>query len=287
MGWESRTVHPSATRGFSSGVIAGKLYAAVQSQHYEYDPAGDSWASKTAAPVSRQYTASGVYNSRLYFFGGGGASGYYYTASTDTWSSVLASMPGGDRQQFAGAFIGSTFYAAGGYNGSFLTRLEAYDASGDSWSTKTSMGTARVDPVVISDGTYLYVCGGQGTGSHLTTVERYDVGGDSWSTLASMANTHSAGSGCYHDGKLYVAGGSDAGSGNGTQYFDVYDITSDTWTDLTSTDALPTQGRRHSAFGVTGDAFYVASGFGTGSDTDAHHRYVFPTGGWTVGSIRF
>src|SRR5476649_66582 len=62
------------------------------------------------------------------------------------------------------AFQGRLF-AVGGFSGSFVNTVFAYDPLTNTWTTKSSMPTAREQLAVGVIGTSLYAVGGQGVGA--------------------------------------------------------------------------------------------------------------------------
>ncbi len=79
----------------------------------------------------------------------------------------------------------------------------------------------------VSDGTYLYVLGGQRP-STSDKVYRYDPGSGIWENRASMPTAYSNTDGVYLDGRIYLPTGYVADEGyRGTHY--AYDIGENTW----------------------------------------------------------
>src|SRR5439155_21866399 len=109
-------------------------------------------------------------------------------------------------------------YVFGGFNVSgYLSTVEAYDPSTNSWTTRASMPTARrhLAAVAASDGynQLNYVFGRDNNGK-VPTVEAYNPITNKWTTKASMPTARQElaavrGS----DGRIYVFGGD---SGNGS-----------------------------------------------------------------------
>ncbi|MCK4771680.1 MAG: hypothetical protein KAT18_02070, partial [Candidatus Latescibacteria bacterium] len=155
----------------------------------------------------------------------------------------------------AGAVIDGEFYVIGGYTGSYLNTLLAYDPDTDSWTTKASMPTARRSPVAgVIDGK-LYVAGGY-KGSYLSTLEVYDPSTDSWTTKTPMTTAREDAAGGVINGRLYVAGGD---NGTSVGLVESYDPATDSWTMQTSMPTLTYEG----ASGVIDGKLYVAGGWTT------------------------
>ncbi len=81
-------------------------------------------------------------------------------------------------------------YAIGGYDGSnFLSTVEIYDPSTNSWSTGSSMKYARERLVAGAINRKLYAVAGRGP-SNLDVVERYDPDVGTWEVMESRVNTN-------------------------------------------------------------------------------------------------
>src|SRR6266550_2754875 len=207
--WTTKTSMPTARYALGVGAIDGILYAvgglAVSTQFATveaYDPATDTWTTKASMPTARDRLAVGVVNGILYAVGGRVGSG-------------LASVP--------------------------VATVEAYDPVTNSWTTKASMPTARLDlAVVVANGT-LYALGGVGSGGFtdaLATVEAYDPATNTWTTKAPMLTARFGLGVATINGKLYAVGGASNAPG-GAQYatLELYDPVTDTWTTKASLSA--------------------------------------------------
>jgi hypothetical protein len=82
----------------------------------------------------------------------------------------------------------------------------AYDPVNDTWSTRTSMPTARVYPTADVINGKLYVVGGA-SNTVLSTNEAYDARTDSWSVQASMPTARYVLASGVINGILYAVGG--------------------------------------------------------------------------------
>jgi len=104
----------------------------------------------------------------------------------------------------------------------------------DSWTTATSMPTARRFPAAAVIDGKMYVAGGNTGSSNLTSTTSLEVYGpttDSWTAATSMPTARAWAAAATIDRKLYVAGGY-----NGTSVLktlEVYDPTTDSWTTAT------------------------------------------------------
>ena len=80
-----------------------------------------------------------------------------------------------------------------------------YDAVANTWSTGAAVPTAVQYPTAVSDGTYVYLLGGNTT--DLNTVQRYNPATNAWDTRATMLQGR-GGAGSFFDGaNVWVVGG--------------------------------------------------------------------------------
>jgi N-acetylneuraminic acid mutarotase len=67
--WTTKTSMPKADSDFSANVVDGKIYL-IGAQTQVYDPANDSWTTKTPVPVVAADYASAVMDNKIYVIGG-------------------------------------------------------------------------------------------------------------------------------------------------------------------------------------------------------------------------
>ncbi len=154
-----------------------------------------TWIPKTPIPTPRHGLAVGVVNGILYAVGG----------------------------QIAHTGVG-------GYT-EFLSTVEAYDPSTNSWTTKASMPTPRGGLTVgVVDG-ILYALGGYGsqTKPTLDTMDAYDPVRNTWTAEASMPTARGGVAVGVARGKLYAVGGWGTTTGP-TGLVEAYDPLTNRWT---------------------------------------------------------
>jgi len=175
-----------------------------------------------------------------------------YNPSSNTWSTVASLQTA--RYNFgatSGPCHGNTsatcLYAMGGYNSGYLTSVEMYTPSSNSWSYVASLGTARYLLGAThgpcqgnTSATCLYAIGGYAGGQgYLNSVEMYNPGSSNWSTVTSLHTarnglgaTNGPCQGNISTTCLYANGGDD----NGTvlSSVEMYDPASNSWSSVVS-----------------------------------------------------
>jgi hypothetical protein len=256
---------PSGLGSFAFGSINGEVYAvggqlgsSVVATLEVYNPATNTWTTKTSMPTARVYPSAAVVNGLLYVIGGcttfdcAGLTGTVeaYDPVTDAWTTK-APMPT-PRREFGVGVINGVVYAVGGFSGGGASSSnEVYDPSTNSWSTKASKPTSLGQ--VKSEGVngLLYAMGGyDGCCSLYATVEAYNPSTDAWITKASLPSPRAAGGTGVINATIYYAGGTSTES-----QLVAYDPIGDAWT----TDATsPTQCQATCAGTAANGVLYVS-----------------------------
>jgi N-acetylneuraminic acid mutarotase len=183
--WTRKRDMPQALSHGVTGVINGKLYvhglASSTTRLLRYDPATNAWESLPAAPERHMSGAGGVINGKFYVAGGIPASGrlHMFDPATKRWTA-RAPMPGARRWDVAGTVFQGKLYIIGGQEGGKpLRTVQAYDPVSDTWSTSTSMPTARMAAaaarVILSGQPQILTVGGTAL-NPLKTNEAYGPG---------------------------------------------------------------------------------------------------------------
>jgi N-acetylneuraminic acid mutarotase len=186
--WETKTSMPTPRADLCANIvndkiylIGGKKYSSINPFFNEtninevYDPASDSWSTKTPILTPVQGYASAVANGKIYVVGGSleslslentliSAANQVYDPQTDNWS-LAAKLPNLDSYGAAAATEGflapSRIYFIGGYSsGEFSSQTQAYNPVKNSWSIVDPMPTPRayLGVAVVDD--VLYAIGG-------------------------------------------------------------------------------------------------------------------------------
>jgi N-acetylneuraminic acid mutarotase len=267
-----------ARDGLGVAVVNGKIYAiggdgpnGIVGTNEAYDPATNTWTTKTAMPTPRYDFAIATYQNIIYCIGGlltnGTKTGIseVYNSATDTWQTEAA-MPTG-RCEMNAETVNGKIYVFGGRTVdaySTVNITEIYDPASNSWTR----GAAMPYPVVLYASAVvdkkIYVIGGQDefiTGNpNVAFNQIYDPATDSWSIGAEMPvptwqAAAGATTGVAAPKRVYVIGGSISfGAGSNQTYS--YDPETNAWT---SAAYMPTA-RYSAAVAVVNDLLYVIGG---------------------------
>ena len=125
--------------------------------------------------------------------------------TTGIWTAK-ATMPVSRSYFSAGLGPDGRIYVVGGYG--YLTEVDAYTPSTNSWTTVAPLPYGVADAQVVSADGLLYVIGGGNSTGYLSTVEAYNPGTDSWTAKRSLPSFRvQFGAAEGHDGRIYVMGG--------------------------------------------------------------------------------
>jgi N-acetylneuraminic acid mutarotase len=201
--WDTKTKAPMPTprADLCANVVNGKIYCiggkkywGVESGYQElnttevYDPARNTWTTKSPMPIPVLSAASAVLDGKIYVMGGsrhfqvGGdlatvMSNQLYDPEDDSWST-RAGLPTAESYGAAEATSGVTapkkIYFVGGSNQTnYSEATYAYDSSSNAWSTASSMPTSRVYLAVAVVDDILYAIGGFDGEKWLDVNEQY------------------------------------------------------------------------------------------------------------------
>ena len=107
-----------------------------------------------------------------------------------------------------------------------------YSPATNSWTPIAPLPQGRQDASAVSDGTYIYILGGNSSfiGTPTTTMFRYDPGMDAYQAMASFNTPTTAQAAAYLNGKIYRIGGCANGNcGAMDNSVEVYTISTNSW----------------------------------------------------------
>lgn len=123
-----------------------------------YDPAINTWETRSPMPTARNHAAVGVVNGKIYVIGGRLGNAFIgraantdvvegYDPATDQWSPTLSRMPTPRSALTWGTYKGKIYVAGGelqtAYMAAAFRAVEAYDPATNSWSTLPSLEFPR------------------------------------------------------------------------------------------------------------------------------------------------
>jgi N-acetylneuraminic acid mutarotase len=244
--WTTKSEMPTARQGLSTSVVNGKIYAIgggvgtsatygsveTYSTVEEYDPATDTWTTKSEMPTSRGFHSANVVDGKIYVIGGSHEAIYYhgvvatvevYDPATDTWTQK-GDMPRGIGAGYSSVVDGK-IYVFGGYV--FSDRVDEYDPATDTWTQKSNMPTKKRALTTSALDGKIYVIGGYVPGvpdyQGVATVEVYDPTTDTWTTAPDMPTGRFGPRSSVVDGKIYVIGGMEYWVGSAKTTVEEYD----------------------------------------------------------------
>ncbi|MBN1244483.1 hypothetical protein JXA31_02700 [Candidatus Bathyarchaeota archaeon] len=199
--WQTKLPMSTPRADLCASVVDGKIYCIGGKKYWGfdpfyqelnvtevYDPANNSWTTKSSIPIPVLGCTSAVLDGKIYVIGGSRhfqlgwdlatvGSNQVYDPENDTWST-RASLPTAESYAAAEATSGVTapkrIYLVGGTNETgYNTVTYAYDSVSDVWSTGVSMPTPRLylGLAVVDD--ILYAIGGVNGENWLNVNEQY------------------------------------------------------------------------------------------------------------------
>jgi len=140
-------------------------------------------------------------------------------------------MPQATRGAAVAKATNGIIYVIGGWSGGYLTTVQAYNTTSNTWATKTAIPTAVWIPGADTgnDGK-IYVIGGESPGAFFNNATQiYDPSTDLWSTGADMPTARSLlGVVKGADGLIYAMGGNNATGA--LSVVEAYNPSTDAWT---------------------------------------------------------
>ena len=200
--WETLAAMPTARADLCASVVGGRIYViggkedwGVEPSYHElgmnevYDPVTDTWETKAALPTPAFGYASVVVDDEVYVMGGARQflaslsdlvaidPVQVYNAENDSWRNV-ASLPNarsfGAAAATSGLIAPKRIYVLGGYDqDAYSSTNRVYDVERNSWSSASSLPSARVYLAVAVVDDVLYAIGGFDGENWLDANERY------------------------------------------------------------------------------------------------------------------
>ena len=148
----------------------------VTGRNEVYDPATNTWTTRSPMPTSRNHAYSGVVNGKIYVIGGRIGAGNIpattnidvveeYDPATNLWGAIHQRMPTPRSGGGAATYSGKIYVGGGELQNRQLAAafraLEAYDPVNDTWDILPSMPSARHGNAMGFIGNRLHVVSGK------------------------------------------------------------------------------------------------------------------------------
>ena len=148
----------------------------VTGRNEMYDPATNTWTTRSPMPTSRNHAFSGVVNNKIYVIGGRIGAGNIpattnidvveeYDPATNLWGSIKDRMPTARSGGGAATYNGKIYVGGGELQNRQLAAafraLEAYDPASNTWEILPSMPSARHGNAMGFIGNRLHVVSGK------------------------------------------------------------------------------------------------------------------------------
>lgn len=187
---------------------------------YEYDPTTDAWTQKADMPTAREDMASAVVGGMIYVMGGL-TRGYrlniteVYDPTNNTWSTV-ADMPDYKWSGDFGVSYNNKIYLISSTNVTIdypilypVATVYEYDPSGDTWTRKCDIPTARCYKEVEEIDGKIYVMSGSTDSCSTCSAknEIYDINTNSWCTGTDTPYAAQGTALTKYNGRIYICGG--------------------------------------------------------------------------------
>ena len=227
--WTTKTPMPTLRTSFGITTYESKIYVIggsiadsysgwnITGLNEVYDPATDTWETKTPMPTPRMWLDANTVNGKIYLIGGFNYTWPYYSLdenevydpATDTWTTKTP-IPNAT-EGYASAVVDNKIYVIGGRNHSLVHSLtQIYDPATDTWSYGASMGAdaaAAGATTGVMAPKRIYVIGGKRNLDPIDLVRVYDPETDTWIRGTSMPTPrYSLGVAVVND-VLYAIGG--------------------------------------------------------------------------------
>jgi N-acetylneuraminic acid mutarotase len=256
-----------------------------------YDPSTDAWTpTSTIDAPSGRYDYTAVWTgTELIVWGGEDGTGELntggrYDPASDTWTDITTVDAPIGRRWHSAVWTGSEMIVWGGAGGGhYLRDGGRYDPATDTWTATSlpSVTEERKEHTAVWTGSEMIVWGGA-TSVSLATGLRYDPTTNTWSDVTdtdapSSRYQHTV---VWSGSEMLVWGGYSSDVGANLNTGGRYDPATDTWLDISTTDAASVRASHTAVW--TGTEMWVWGGFGGTDDLNTGGRYSPSADTWAA-----
>lgn len=196
--WHTRAQMPTPRTDLAVVAHEGLVYAiggvndgGATDRVEVYDPASDSWTTRSAKPTAVGLIAGVSLGDKVYVPGGFDTDLQpqsvfeVYDPAQDTWHTAAA-LPAALGAYGLAALDGQLYLFGGGDGSGFTDSVYRYDPGDDAWTERASLDRPRGFLAAAALGDRIYVVGGFDGTRELDDCDVYDPAADRWAPCAPM-----------------------------------------------------------------------------------------------------
>jgi N-acetylneuraminic acid mutarotase len=218
--WTLKTSMPTPRTGLAVASYQGKIYCiggviahnesgfVMSTVNEVYDPATDTWTTKTPMPTPRSWLSANVVDDKIYLIGGepNRTLNQAYDPATDSWITKPSKPTG--VTDYASAVVGKNIYFTDGYR----PKMEVFNTETGNWSVGTSLPSTATGAAAATSGIFapirIYFLGLQHWMDQGTMPNRvYDPKNDTWFFGADVPTNRQGFAVAVVNDTLYAIGG--------------------------------------------------------------------------------
>jgi hypothetical protein len=234
--------HASCVLGDTLYVAGGNASGGASMDFVKYSISGNAWHTAPTLPGPKAGGDLVAAGGKIYYIGGGNLTyttgtpeQYVYTPYTGQWTTI-ANIPTPVTGCVAECYNDSLIYCIAGGWDTFLTTVQVYRISTNTWTTATSLPTGKGRRSFAGglDGNKIYVACGYSNNFRndflIGTINPANPLNITWANGPNLAINSSRPGGTAINGRFYVVLGETTVNQNGNDSMAIWDTTSASWT---------------------------------------------------------